>query len=37
VAINQRAHRGYRNMGRPSVETIEEGKLVKEQVLKKAA
>jgi transposase InsO family protein len=33
----ERPHRGYRNMGRRPIETIEEGKLVKEQVLKKAA
>jgi hypothetical protein len=33
----ERPHRGYRNMGKRPIETIEEGKLVKEQVLKKAA
>jgi len=33
----ERPHRGYRNMGRRPIETIEEGKRVKEQVLKKAA
>jgi len=33
----ERPHRGYRNRGRRPIETIEEGKRVKEQVLKKAA
>jgi transposase InsO family protein len=33
----ERPHRGYRNKGRRPIETIEEGKLVKEQILKKAA
>jgi len=33
----ERPHRGYRNMGRKPIETIEAGKLVKEQVRKEAA
>ena len=33
----ERPHRGYRNMGRKPIETIEEGKLVKEQMTKLAA
>jgi transposase InsO family protein len=33
----QRPHRGYRNMGRRPIETIKQGKLVKEQQLKQAA
>lgn len=33
----ERPHRGYRNMGRRPIETIEEGKLVKEQMTKLAA
>jgi transposase InsO family protein len=33
----ERPHRGYRNRGRRPIETIEEGKRVKEQVIKKAA
>jgi transposase InsO family protein len=34
---NERPHRGYRNMGRRPIETIEEGKLIKEQRPKEAA
>lgn len=33
----QRPHRGYRNMGRRPIETIEAGKIIKEQVTKEAA
>ena len=33
----QRPHRGYRNMGRRPIETVEQGKSVKEQTMKKAA
>ncbi len=33
----ERPHRGYRNMGRKPVETIEAGKAIKEQVTKEAA
>jgi len=33
----ERPHRGYRNRGRRPIETIEEGKRVKEQIMKKAA
>jgi transposase InsO family protein len=33
----ERPHRGYRNMGRRPIETIEKGKSVKEQTMKKAA
>jgi len=33
----ERPHRGYRNMGRRPIETIEAGKLVKEQMIKEAA
>jgi len=32
-----RPHRGYRNMGKKPIETIAEGKLVKEQTMKLAA
>lgn len=34
---NKRPHRGYRNMGRRPIETIELGKTVKEQMAEKAA
>ncbi|HID28884.1 MAG TPA: IS481 family transposase [Desulfobacterales bacterium] len=34
---NERPHRGYRNMGRKPIETIQEGKSVKEKMMKKAA
>ena len=34
---NQRPHRGYRNMGRRPIETIEEAKAVKEQMNQKKA
>jgi len=34
---NERPHRGYRNMGRRPIETIELGKAVKEQTAEKAA
>ena len=34
---NERPHRGYRNMGRRPIETIELGKTVKEQMAEKAA
>jgi len=34
---NERPHRGYRNMGRRPIETIELGKAVKEQMAEKAA
>lgn len=33
----ERPHRGYRNMGRRPIETIEEGKIIKEQMTKMAA
>jgi len=33
----QRPHRGYRNMGRRPIETVEQGKSIKEQSMKKAA
>jgi transposase InsO family protein len=33
----ERSHRGYRNMGKRPIETIEEGKLVKQQTMKPAA
>ena len=33
----ERPHRGYRNMGRRPIETVEQGKSVKEQTMKKAA
>ena len=33
----ERPHRGYRNMGRKPIETIEAGKAIKEQVRKEAA
>ena len=33
----ERPHRGYRNMGRRPIETLEQGKSVKEQTMKKAA
>ena len=33
----ERPHRGYRNMGRRPIETIEEGKILREEVIKKAA
>ena len=33
----ERPHRGYRNLGRRPIETIEQGKSVKEQNMKKAA
>ena len=33
----ERPHRGYRNMGRKPIETIEAGKAIKEQVTKEAA
>ena len=34
---NERPHRGYRNMGRRPIETIESGKAVKEQLAEKTA
>jgi transposase InsO family protein len=34
---NKRPHRGYRNMGRRPIETVELGKAVKEQMAEKAA
>jgi transposase InsO family protein len=34
---HERPHRGYRNMGRRPIETIEEGKAVKEQMAQKEA
>jgi len=34
---NERPHRGYRNMGRRPIETIEEGKILRKEVIKKAA
>jgi len=34
---NERPHRGYRNMGRRPIETVELGKTVKEQMAEKAA
>lgn len=34
---HERPHRGYRNMGRRPIETIEAGKIVKEQLTKQAA
>ena len=34
---HERPHRGYRNMGRRPIETIEKGKSVKKQTMKKAA
>jgi len=33
----ERPHRGYRNMGRRPIETIEAGKVIKEQVTTKEA
>lgn len=33
----ERPHRGYRNMGRRPIETVEQGKSIKEQIIKKAA
>jgi len=33
----ERPHRGYRNMGRRPIETIEAGKVIKEQVTIKEA
>ena len=33
----ERPHRGNRNMGRRPIETVEQGKSVKEQTMKKAA
>ncbi len=33
----ERPHRGYRNMGRRPIETLEAGKTVKKQMLKTAA
>jgi transposase InsO family protein len=33
----ERPHRGYRNMGRRPIETVEQGKSIKEQTMKKAA
>ncbi len=33
---NERPHRGYRNLGRRPIETIEEGKKVRKEVMKKA-
>jgi len=33
----ERPHRGYRNMGRRPIETIEQGKVVREQMIKKKA
>ena len=34
---HERPHRGYRNMGKRPIETIEEGKVVKEQMINKEA
>ena len=34
---HERPHRGYRNMGRRPIETIEEGKLIKEETIKNVA
>jgi transposase InsO family protein len=34
---NERPHRGYRNLGKRPIETIIEGKTIKEQVIQKAA
>ena len=34
---NERPHRGYRNMGRRPIETIEEGKILRKEVIKEAA
>jgi len=34
---HERPHRGYRNMGRRPIETVEEGKAVKEQMARKKA
>jgi transposase InsO family protein len=33
----ERPHRGYRNMGKRPFETVEQGKSIKEQIIKKAA
>lgn len=33
----ERPHRGYRNMGRRPIETVEQGKSIKEQSMKRAA
>jgi len=33
----ERPHRGYRSMGKRPIETIESGKLIREQMLKEAA
>jgi transposase InsO family protein len=33
----ERPHRGYRNMGRRPIETVEQGKSIKEQTMKEAA
>jgi hypothetical protein len=33
----ERSHRGYRNMGRRPIETIEAGKVIKKQVTTKEA
>ena len=33
----ERPHRGYRNMGKRPIETIEEGKIVREQMMKTKA
>jgi len=34
---HERLHLGYRNMGKKPIDTIEEGKLIKEQTMKLAA
>ena len=34
---HERPHRGYRNRGRRPIETVEEGKAVKEQMIQKKA
>ena len=34
---HERPHRGYGNMGKRPIDTIEEGKLIKEQTMKLAA
>jgi hypothetical protein len=34
---DKRSHRGYRNMGRRPIETVEQGKSIKEQTMKKKA
>jgi len=34
---HERTHRGYRNMGKRPIETIEDGKIVKEQITRKKA